>query len=195
LDDEAGNTRRALIYLKKRALKMRWMTRQATPAGPSSLVKGDDVSFLSVDGVHLTWLKRTPLVIHRPVGRSLVGGPQTTKVEKVDALYTSARPEDAKAGGSLQANTRPTYHKARQSITSKSKSRSIFVRACDWSMLSALAYARNTLPYFVIVSTNQVPALVRVFNLKLVHAPIPVRMLGVKDLPARCRTRRCSRTR
>jgi hypothetical protein len=34
---------------------MRWMTSQETPARPSSLVKGDDVSFLNVDGVQLTW--------------------------------------------------------------------------------------------------------------------------------------------
>ena len=55
------------------------------------------------------------------------------------------------------------YDKLRQSVTSKSKSkkhgpitgsdlgRKGLIRACDWSVLFAFAFARNTLTNFVIL--------------------------------------------
>ena len=63
----------------------------------------------------------------------------------------------------LAGHTCVLYDKVRQSVTSKSKSKThgpitgsdrpgtVLIRACDWSMLFAFAFAHNTLTHFVIL--------------------------------------------
>ena len=56
-----------------------------------TVVKNDDISALSVDGVYLKWTPKAPFVIERSGA-----GPMGVTEERMEVEYSAARPDDAK---------------------------------------------------------------------------------------------------